>query len=189
MVMASGASVRFGENKLLASFLGRPLICHTLEKIPRTLEKIVVVTRDCDVAKLAREAGLSPLLHTLPDIADTIRLGLQGMEEMDGCMFCVGDQPLCAAETMRRLIDAFGKNPGGIARASFHGQDGNPALFAGVFFEELRTLAPGQSGGTVIQRHAEKVIRVEADYAWELMDADTPKALVELEQWAGEKIQ
>ncbi len=184
VVMASGDSSRFGGNKLLAPFLGRPLILHTLEKLPRTLTKSLVVTRDAAVAALARDAGFECLLHAEPDVSDTIRLGVSAMRDMDGCLFCVADQPLCATETMERMAECFRAHPDAIVRVCHDGQDGNPVLFARAFYDSLLSLSPGQTGGTVIRKHTEAVLRVEAASAWELFDVDTPDALAALEAHA-----
>ncbi len=181
VVLASGDSVRFGENKLMASFRGKPMLLCTLEELPRSFAKTLVVTRSREVEALAKGAGFAVLLHRLPDISDTIRLGLEQMGDMDGCMFCVGDQPLCSGETMGRMMEALEGHPKSIVRACYGGRDGNPALFAKVFFSELLALHEGQSGGAVMQRHPDQIVRVEAANEWELMDADTPLALEALE--------
>ncbi|MCL1855217.1 MAG: nucleotidyltransferase family protein [Clostridia bacterium] len=189
VILASGESRRFGGNKLLTPFLGKPLLRHTLETIPPGVAPVVVVTRSRSVDQLAREMGFDVLLHGKPDISDTIRLGLECLlpiAEVGGCMFCVGDQPLCSRETKRRLIAAFSGSPGCIARVCYGATEGSPTLFSRDFFGELSALQPGQSGGTVIRRHPDRLIRVQAAEEWELMDADTPQALMQLDRLARE---
>lgn len=186
VVLTSGDSARFGENKLMADFQGKPLLRHTLEKLPKALRPVWVVTRSEEVEALALEMGFDALLHRQPDISDTIRLGLEKMEDVEGCLFCVGDQPLLSQETLLRQMEAFSREPRKIARVCYDGRDGNPALFPWDFFEELKRLKPGQSGGAVMQRHPDAVVRVQATHEWELMDVDTPQALEELERLANQ---
>ena len=54
----------------------------------------VLVTRYEEIARLCRKRNISVVLHSLPNRNDTVRLGLQGMEEMDRCLFAPADQPL-----------------------------------------------------------------------------------------------
>ena len=180
VMLASGDSTRFGSNKLMAALNGKPLLSYTLEQLPGEMTPVVVVTRYAQVEWLACLSGFTALLHDQPDLSDTIRIGLAEMRGVDGCMFCVGDQPLCSRETMRRLINSFGKLPPGyIVRANAAGQNGNPVLFSKAFFPELSALCMGESGGTVMRRHPKQVVPIRIDKPYELFDVDTPQALAQ----------
>lgn len=179
VVLASGESVRFGSNKLLADFCGQPVLAHLLEALPDTLHT-VVVTRSEAVQALARARGYACLLHRLPEVCDTIRLGLSLLTDTDGCLFCVGDQPLLTRETIRKVLAAYAEHPTDIVRAAFHGRQGNPVLFPPALYGELNALGEGEAGVTVIRRHAAGVRTVEAAFAEELADADTPETLAAL---------
>lgn len=175
VVMASGDSARFGaRDKLTAPFAGVPLICRTLVKLPREcFNKRLVVTRSQRVSELARAFEFDALLHALPDVSDTIRLGVQEMLDMDGCLFCVADQPFLSLKTVQALVASFARAPQRIYRAAYQGKVGNPVLFPRFLFHELSSLAPGQTGGAVITRHRELLSPVEATCALELADVDT----------------
>lgn len=179
VVMASGLSRRFGEeNKLLAPFLGRPLLLHTLEQLPREgLDRIVVVTRWPRVAQLCEPLNLPCQVHQLPDLSDTIRLGLAHMGEMDGCLFLVGDQPLCSRESLLRLTGAFLSRPDTPARLAFQGRPGNPVLFPRSLFPALAALKGDRGGGSILPP---AVTLVEALHPDELADADSPQELARL---------
>lgn len=175
VALASGESRRFdGGEKLLARAGGRAMLAYVLDALPPDVfQKRLVVTRSPRAAALALSLGFEALVHTLPEMSDTIRLGVERMAGMDGCLFCVGDQPLLTARTVRRLAGTFEKDPSRIVRACFGERDGNPVLFPAALFGELAALAPGQSGGAVIRRHAGLVTRVQALSARELKDVDT----------------
>lgn len=179
IVLASGESVRFGSNKLLADFKGKPLLSHLLDALPASLNA-VVVTRSEGVQRLAQERGYRCLWHRLPEVRDTIRLGLMDLGHTDGCLFCVGDQPLLTRGTIEKVLADFAAHPNSIVRAAFAGREGNPAAFPRALYGELSTLAEGEAGVTVIRRHADIVRTVEAAFAEELADADTPEALAYL---------
>ncbi len=179
IVLASGESVRFGSNKLLADFRGKPLLTQLLDALPASLNA-VVVTRSDGVQRLAQERGYHCLWHRLPEVRDTIRLGLMDLGDTDGCLFCVGDQPLLTRGTIEKVLAEFAAHPHSIVRAAFAGREGNPVVFPRALYGELNTLAEGEAGVTVIRRHADTVRTVEASFAEELADADTPEALAAL---------
>lgn len=185
VVMASGSALRFGSNKLLANFCKKPLIGHILEKLPREeFDKIIVVTRSEDVKKLCATLDIDCLLHAQPLQSDTVRLGIEVMRDMDGCMFCVANQPLCTAESIRRMTRAFSQQPHNIIRLAFDGKAGNPVIFPRSLFSELSALPQGRGGGAVVQKHPDLVVTVNAESAEELADVDTPEMLARLEELA-----
>ena len=179
VILASGESVRFGANKLLADFDGQPMLCRLLTNLPEALS-VVAVTRSPEVAALVGERGVACVLHDQPHVCDTIRLGLEQLPDTDGCLFCVGDQPLLTKETIRRLMDAFAEDPSGVVRVGWKERVGNPVLFPRALYPELLALEPGESGGAVAARHATRV--VQAAFAEELEDVDTREALARLQR-------
>ena len=168
VIMASGLARRFGSNKLLADFGGRPLLCRALEVTATpALAARVVVTRSAEVKTLCDAQAVPCLLHSLPGRNDTVRLGLEALLEqcpnLAGCIFL-------------RAIFRLG------ARAA-HGPDtvvGSPVLFGCGYFPALRTLPEGKGGSVVLKAHPEQVQIVYAQRREELLDADTPEALEEL---------
>lgn len=179
VVMASGFSRRFGVNKLLTPFRGRPLVAHTLDQLPlERLDRITVVTRWPQVAELCRVRGLPCLVHDLPHLSDTIRLGLETMGDTEGCLFTVGDQPLCSRESLERLMDGFLTQPNRPARLSWQGVPGNPVIFPRRLYPALLTLTGEQGGACVLPR---EVTLVECVHPAELSDGDTPAELARLE--------
>ena len=80
VIMASGLARRFGSNKLLADFGGRPLLFRALEVTATpALAARVVVTRSAKVKALCDAQAVPCLLHSLPGRNDTVRLGLEAL--------------------------------------------------------------------------------------------------------------
>ena len=108
MIQASGEGKRFGSNKLLVDLGGKPLCAYVLEATDcGCFQKRLVVTRWNEVAEICRKKGVEVLLHEEPLQRDTIRLGVEQMEGMEGCLFCTADQPLLRKESIQALVDAF----------------------------------------------------------------------------------
>ncbi len=180
VIMASGLGNRFGSNKLMADFLGQPLIARALDATDRIFAKRVVVTRHEDVAALCCSREVEVILHSFPYRSDTVRLGLEAVGRVDGCMFCPADQPLLRRDTVASLALAFENNREFIWRTSFNDTCASPVIFPKWAFPELLSLPDGKGGGHIIRNHPEKVRTVSAQDIYELRDVDTPEDLQEL---------
>ena len=177
VIMASGLGKRFGGNKLMADFHGKPMIQRALDATEGLFDKRVVVTRHESVAELARERNVDVILHDLPHRNDTVRLGLEALGELDGCMFLPGDQPLLRRETVAMLLETWKEEPERILRPAHEDTEGSPVLFPAWAIPELKHLPEGKGGGFVIQKHPHDICRVPIANPFELADADTPETL------------
>ena len=180
VIMASGLGKRVGGNKLMTDFRGQPMIARSLEATDGIFARRVVVTRHEEVAAYCREQGVDVVLHNLPNRNDTVRLGLETMENVDGCLFCPGDQPLLKKETVAALVSKWREEPDFIRRTAFEDQPGAPILFPKWTFEELRTLPEGKGGAFLAKKYPERVRLHPVRDQFELVDVDTRETLQEL---------
>ena len=177
VIMASGLARRFGGNKLMADFHGEPMIQRALDATEGLFSQRVVVTRHEAVATLCREQGIAVVFHDLPHRSDTVRLGLEAMGDLEGCMFLPGDQPLLRRETVGMLLEKWKEVPDMILRPIYEDSEGSPVLFPRWAFPELMALPEGKGGGVVIKNHPQAVCRASVADPFELADADTPETL------------
>lgn len=180
VIMASGLGKRFGGNKLMAEFGGQPMIARILAATDDIFDRRVVVTRHEAVAAYCRARNVEVVLHNLPNRNDTVRLGLEAVGEVDGCMFCPGDQPLLKKETVEALINGWKRESDCIWRPSFEDQPGAPILFPKWAFSELLTLPEGKGGGFLARKYPERVRLHPVRDQFELVDVDTRETLREL---------
>jgi len=177
VIMASGLGKRFGGNKLMADFHGKPMIQRALDATDGLFAKRVVVTRHEQVAALCRERNVEVILHDLPNRNDTVRLGLEALGNLDACMFLPGDQPLLRRETVSMLLESRKENPDSMIRPAYEDLEGSPVLFPSWAFPELLDLPEGKGGGVVVRNHPHAVVRISVADPFELADADTPEML------------
>ena len=177
VIMASGLSKRFGSNKLMADFNGKPMILHALQASDSLKDHRVVVTRHADVAALCQEQGVNVILHDLPHRSDTIRLGLEALGDVDACLFLPADQPLLRRETVTTLVNQWEADQEKILRPFHNDTPGSPVLFPRWALPELQNLPEGKGGNWVIKNHPEKTAAMQIEDPYELMDADTPETL------------
>ena len=180
VIMASGMGKRFGGNKLMADFAGQPMIARILAATEGLFDRRVVVTRHADVAEYCREQEVDVVLHDLPNRNDTVRLGLEAVGNVDGCLFCPGDQPLLKRDTVAALVSAWQAEPDFIWRTAYENQPGAPILFPKWAFAELLTLPEGKGGGLLAKKYPERVRLHPVRDQFELVDVDTRETLREL---------
>lgn len=181
VIMASGLGTRFGGNKLMADFLGRPMITWILDATENLFAKRIVVTRHTAVETLCRQRGIDVILHELPHRSDTIRLGIDAMDNtVSSCIFCPGDQPLLSTETLQTMLLASKQSPEYIWQLSHENIPSAPVLFPKWTFEELRHLPEGKGGNLVAKKYAPLVRFVPAINSFECSDVDSPEDLAHL---------
>ena len=179
LIMAAGNASRFGENKLTASFAGKSLFSLALAAIPAdTFARVTVVSQYPALLQEAEQARFHAIRNDRPDdgISRTIRLGTEAMADCAGILYMVADQPLLRQETVLRIVQDWRQHPGCIVGAAHNGHRGNPCLFPARFFPELCALEGDRGGSSVIRRHEDALLLVEAD-EHELFDCDTKQAL------------
>lgn len=209
VIMASGLSRRFGANKLLADFCGQPMLCRAFAATATPgIAARIVVTRSEDVQALCRTQGVPVLLHSLPGRNDTVRLGLSALleqlPELSGCMFLPGDQPLLRRETVEAMTKRFCHEQTSPAEwqketerdfqqevsgryRPRHPDGRSPVLFESSFFSELLTLPENKGGNVLLKKYPAQVRTVCIAAPMELLDADTPEVLQQLEVLARQK--
>ena len=180
VIMASGLGKRFGSNKLMTDFGGKPMICRILDATEGIFSSRVVVTRHEDVAEICAERGIETVLHDFPFRSDTVRLGLEMMPEVERCMFVPADQPLLKKDTLAALCLASANDSDSVWRTAYEGNPGSPVIFPQWAFSELMNLPDGNGGSIVIKKYPERVHTVSVRDMYELKDMDSPEDLSEL---------
>lgn len=176
ILMAAGIGRRFGSNKLLAPFHGRPLWEYAWERAVEAKKELgIQVLMVSGYQPLLQAPEVIPVCNDLPLLgaSHTVRLGVKEAEKlgMQYAVFMVSDQPMLKTSSLKRLIEA--REPGKIVCLSKDGRAGNPVVFHRDFFPELLALTGDRGGKMVMHRHMDAVKWVEADEMSELTDIDT----------------
>jgi len=182
IVLAAGASSRFGSAKQLVRLAGRALL-HTV--VARTVE---VVGNAVIVVLGARAAELAPLLTHSPSsivinrnwregIASSIRTGVARLPAAcTGVMLVLADQAAVTADDLKRLAGAWRRQPEYVATALYAGTMGVPAIFPRSRFRELSELRGDVGARALLHRNPDQVVRVPMESA--ALDLDTPEDLL-----------
>ncbi len=179
IVLASGHSKRFGENKLLYKINGIPMIEHTFIKLKELdFDCVNVVSRYNEVLEISDKYCFKSIFNndTTDDTAITIKLGMQNVNDSSGVMIIVSDQPFLKIESLKRLIDTFNQHKTRICANSYINSPQNPVIFPKQYFSELLTLSKNEKGKNVINKHLDNLVLVNVDKK-ELEDIDTKKGV------------
>lgn len=183
ILMASGFSTRFGQNKLLAPFQGRALAAHTLELACGCAEfgNVWLVCASPQVAALAAGTRAHVLHNSVPGrgACESIRLGVQASHAQH-YMFFTCDQPLLDTRTLHSLLAC--RAPGRIVVPQHQGQPGSPAIFSASFRPELLNLRDGENARSIKLQNPAALYYVPVHSPWPLFDIDTPEDLARAEQ-------
>lgn len=188
IVLAAGASRRYGSPKQLARFRGETLILRS--------------------ARLAYEAGAGTVCVVMGYRATLIQRALQagsarqgettvvrnprwrdGMGRSLACgiralptrtravLVCLADQPLLEGEDLKRLVLSWRDNPNAVVASGYEAKLGVPAIFPRSKFGQLRALS-GDRGAQDLLASSDAVIAVPMPRA--AVDIDYPQDLVKL---------
>ena len=177
VVMAAGASIRMGTQKLLLELGGEPIIRRTVRQVLAAgFEDVVIVAGFEHEKTLAALDGLPIRTAINPDYAtgmgSSFRTAVEAVADSQAAMFALADQPFVTADDYRRLPDTYHAHPPGIVSVQYGDVTAPPHLFDREFFSELSVLEHGAR--PVLMRHRDRriVLQFPADL---LMDIDTPE--------------
>lgn len=188
VLMAAGASSRFGECKLIKKFASRPMFEYALDALPcDKLCAVAVVSGRAEILAAAEARGFIPVLNDRPEDGPprTIRLGMEAVGDADGIMFMVADQPLLRRESVAGELDFFAKNANSIVAMGHGARRGNPVIFPQEFFDELKALRGERGGGAVMAAHRERIMLYQLENEAELTDIDTASDYIMLQKENG----
>lgn len=184
VVLAAGASSRFGSAKQLVRIGDRPLLSLVAGRAADVVGHALVVVLGAGATEL------SPLLKHSPGsvvinrdwregLASSIRAGIARLPgSCAGVMLVLADQACVTAEDLRRLAGAWRRQPLGVAAAQYGVTVGVPAIFPQHLFGELSELRGDRGAQSLLKRHADRLVKVRMASA--AFDLDTPDDLLEL---------
>ena len=184
IVLAAGASTRFGSAKQLVRIGHRPLLSLVAGRAAEVVGQALTVVLG------ARAAELSPLLKHSPcsvvvnrdwreGLASSIRAGIARLPpSCTGVMLVLADQVSVTAEDLRRLAVTWRRQPLCVVAAAYGATTGAPAIFPQYLFGELSELKGDSGARLLLRRHADRLVKVPMASA--AFDLDTPADLLEL---------
>jgi molybdenum cofactor cytidylyltransferase len=184
IVLAAGASTRFGSPKQVAPVQGVPLLPLMLSRATAVAGHAVTVVLGAHCAEIAPALGRSAVSLVVnrewsEGIAASIRAGLLSLPgSCAAALLLLADQAAVTGPDLQRLIDMWRRSPRAIVAAQYGGGYGVPAIFPRAEFPALLRLRGEQGAEAVLRSPTVEVIGVPMPSA--ATDIDRPGDLPDL---------
>jgi molybdenum cofactor cytidylyltransferase len=181
ILLAGGASTRFGSNKLLHPLPdGTPLAVASLRNLKAAVPRVVAVVRPgADaLAQLLRAGGAE---ITVCDRADdgmgtTLAHAVRASRDADGWLVALADMPFIRPDTIRRVAERLAAGAA-LAAPRHAGERGHPVGFAARFGAALAGLTGDAGARDLVRAEAGVLELVDCDDPGVVRDIDTPADL------------
>lgn len=168
ILLAAGASRRYGSDKLLAPLEGKPVVRWSAEALRRVVDALIVVTGSNDAAIRGALGDLATRFVTNARAADgmgtSVAAGIAALDpDVDAALIALGDQPRPSARGIEAVLQRYASSHASIVAPRFRGVPGHPVLFARSVFPELLALTGDQGARRVVERAPARVAIVGLD--------------------------
>ena len=182
IILAAGASVRYGESKQLLSLNGETFLRRIVRESSESVCLPIVVVFGADAENLSRhieDFGVYTVQNTdwKKGMGTSISAGIEKLLEVDekaaGAVITVCDQPFVDARIINHLVQNFAENQSSIVASRYAETLGVPALFSRKLFPELIKLKTSGGAKELIKRFSAETIAI--DFSKGAIDVDTPE--------------
>ena len=175
ILLAAGASRRFGKQKLLECFADKPLYRYAFDAAAQLEHvRMLVVTRAGLLDSAAAAYGFETVLvEDNQGVGISVAAGAAAARPDAYLCFFVCDQPYVTGADLRRFLAEFARSGKSLGRMRAGDRCGSPTIFAPCFRSQLMALT-GDEGGRTLFKGREADIYY-CDVAQRLLeDFDTP---------------
>jgi molybdenum cofactor cytidylyltransferase len=194
IILAAGASTRFGEPKQLLRLKDKCLLEWVLDAALNSMLSRVVLVLGYAHQKIL-EALPEKLQHTRLGIeinphyqkgqSQSLRVGLSKvLNTFPAVMFLLADQPLIDAATINCLLNKFWSSQKDICVPTFRGKRGNPSIFSQKFYKHIMKIKGDIGARQIIKTHPERVLEIEIKNPLLFSDVDTPEDFMKISKLA-----
>ncbi|OLS25273.1 MAG: Molybdenum cofactor cytidylyltransferase [Candidatus Heimdallarchaeota archaeon LC_2] len=192
LILAAGASLRFGENKFLTKLGDQSLLERTLKSFINNQElrkEVIVITGHYtkELEPILKKYKVKQIHNPSFNLgmSSSIQTGLDELKnninEYTGILVHPGDIPFITSQDLDRLLLCHKASPNKIIIPKFNNKRGHPIIIPKSMFQELNKIEEDNHGLRGLIRASESEIKyVNVNNQGILEDVDTKKDLDEL---------
>jgi molybdenum cofactor cytidylyltransferase len=186
VILAAGASTRFGSPKQLVRIGGSPVLHQMISNAAFVAGRSVTVVIGAharEIAPALRQSAASVVVNRdWPEgLASSIRVAVESAPpRCDGLLLLLADQVAVTADDLKHLYAAWKRHPILVAAALYDGAPGLPAIFPRWTYPGLMELRGDRDPRQVIRRNIDQLVRRPMANA--SINLDTPEDLLSIEE-------
>jgi molybdenum cofactor cytidylyltransferase len=186
VILAAGASTRFGSPKQLARIGGSLVLHQVIANAAFVAGRSVTVVLGAHAGEIAaalRQSAASVVVNRdwQEGLASSIRVAVESAPpRCEGLLLLLADQVAVTADDLKHLYAAWKRHPILIVAALYDGAPGLPAIFPSWTFPGLLELRGDRDPRQVIRRNIDQLVRIPMPNA--SVNLDTPEDLLSVEQ-------
>ena len=178
VILAAGASSRFGRPKQLLEIDGETLVSRACRiAIEAACSPVIVVlgAHADEIRRRGLPAGVRTVFNErhAEGMGHSLARGVAGLDS-DAVVILLADQPSVDPAILRTMTEELNKPGISIVWCAQGGIPGPPVMFARRHFEELAELRSDEGGRSVVMRHPDAVAVIEVPTTrWDIDDEAT----------------
>ena len=190
IILAAGASVRFGQPKQLIKLRDKYLIEWVLDAALNSRLQTVVLVLGHEHRAILRALGTKadhPGLNVVinPNHHDgqstSLKAGLTCVRQaFSSVMYLLADQPMINSDAIDRMLDQFHNSDKDICVPVFEGRRGTPTIFKQSIYEEIMMIDGDIGARNIIAKKAERVLYAKIKDPKCFFDIDSKEDLEKL---------
>jgi len=190
IILAAGASVRFGQTKQLIRLGKKYLVEWVLDAALNSRLHAVVLVLGHDqetilsaLGSKVEHPGLKVAIN--PNYSDgqatSLKTGLSSVRhDFESVMFLLGDQPMLKTGIIDHMLDQFRHSDNDLCVPFYKEKRGNPTIFRRPLYDELMQVSGDVGARDIIRKNPDRTLFLEIDDPLCFLDIDTPQHLKDL---------
>ena len=190
IILAAGASVRFGQPKQLIELRDKYLVEWVLDAALKSRLDLVVLVLGHEYQSILQALGTKvrrPRLEVVINHkyhegqSSSLKAGLVSVRKtFSSVMYLLADQPMINSDTINLLLDQFHESVKEICVPVFEGRRGNPTIFKRPIYKEIMMIDGDIGARDIIGKGADRVLYAKIKDPLCFFDIDSQEDLKNL---------
>lgn len=177
IILAAGASSRFGGNKLLYPLRnGVPIALLSARPLCQIMQKVIAIIppHQNKLEQLFINEDIEPVIFSDAEkgMGASLSYAVRNIKNADGWIICLADMPYIKQETIS-IVSKNLADRASIVYPTYNGRKGHPVGIGGHYYNELSMLDDDSGAQEILAKHKNHVMEIPCNDPGILHDIDT----------------